>query len=87
LPYPSRKDNVSRGPPPDTCAAAAWAAPPDPNAGVPNLWVVTSLGLAYQTFTLWFITAAKLQLWSSNKNNLMVGSHYTIRHCIKGSRH
>jgi hypothetical protein len=23
LPYPSRKDNVSRGPPPDTCAAAA----------------------------------------------------------------
>ena len=27
----------------------------------------------YQTFTLWFITVAKLKLWSSKKNNFMVG--------------
>jgi hypothetical protein len=30
---------------------------------------------SYQIFTLWFITAAKLQLWSSNENNFIIRSH------------
>ena len=51
-----------------------------------NLWVEIPLGVndiftgvthirypIYQTFTLWFTTVVKLQLWSSNENNCMVG--------------
>jgi hypothetical protein len=40
-----------------------------------------------QIFTLWFITVAKLQLWSSNGNNVMVGGHHNTRNGIKGSQH
>ena len=54
-------------------------------AEVLKLWVATPLGLKKlfkrvakdygetQVFTLQFITVAKLQLGSSNKNNVMVG--------------
>jgi hypothetical protein len=53
-------------------------------------WVTLSQGLdirysAHQT--LWFITVAQLQLWSSNKNNFMVEGHHNTRTCIKGSQH
>jgi hypothetical protein len=41
-----------------------------------NLWVMPPVGAhirypAYQIFTLWFIAVAKLQLWSSKKNNFV----------------
>lgn len=39
----------------------------------------------YQIFTLWTITIAKAQLWNSNENNCMVGSHHDMRNCIQGS--
>jgi hypothetical protein len=42
--------------------------------------------LPSKTFVLQFITVAKLQLWSSNKNNFMIGVHYNMRNCIKGSQ-
>ena len=38
----------------------------------------------YQIFTLWFITVAKLQLWSSNENAFMVGGHYKRGTVLKG---
>jgi hypothetical protein len=39
-----------------------------------NLWLETPLGWAtYQIFTFWFMIVAKLQLWSSNQNNFIVG--------------
>jgi hypothetical protein len=39
-------------------------------------------------FTLEFITVAKLQLWSSNKNNFMVGGvPHNMKNCIKELRH
>ena len=50
-------------------------------------------GVAYQIstcqiFTLLFITVAKLQLWSSNENNFMVGGgHHNMRNCIKTSQY
>lgn len=34
---------------------------------------------AYQTSTLHFITVAKLQLGSSNKNNVLVGDQHSMR--------
>ena len=34
----------------------------------------------------WFITVAKLHLWSSNENKFMVGGHYNRRNCIKRSQ-
>jgi hypothetical protein len=40
---------------------------------------------AYQIFTLLLITVAKLQLWSSNKNNFMAEGHHNMRHCIERS--
>ena len=55
-----------------------------PKATVLNLWVDPLRGWhirypAYQIFTLWFVTVAKLQLWSSNKDNFMVGGHHNMR--------
>jgi hypothetical protein len=44
---------------------------PHLRALVLNLWVTTRVP-KHQRFTLQFITVAKLQLWSSSKNNLMV---------------
>ena len=41
----------------------------------------------HHIFTLYFISVAKWQLWSSNKNNFMVGGHHGMRNCIKGSQH
>jgi len=38
----------------------------------------------FQIFTLWFITVAKWQLWSSYENNVMAGGHHNIRNCIRG---
>ena len=50
------------------------------------LWRVT-----YQIFTLWFTTVAQLQLWSSSKNNFMVGGRHSMSSLtkwgIKGSQH
>jgi hypothetical protein len=53
-------------------------------------WITLSQGLpirypAYHIFTLQSRTAAKLQLWSSNWDNGMVGDHHSLRNCIKGS--
>jgi hypothetical protein len=39
---------------------------------------------AYQILTSWFITVTKLQLWSRNKNNFIVGGHHNS---IKESQH
>ena len=39
-----------------------------------------------QIFALPFITVAELQLWSSNKNYLMVRGHHNMRGCVKGSQ-
>ena len=36
---------------------------------------------------LQFIPAAKLQLWSSNKNNSMVEGYHSMRNCIKELQH
>lgn len=43
--------------------------------------------LAPKIFILQFITAAKLQLGSSNKDNVMAGGQHNKRNCIKGLRH
>lgn len=40
-----------------------------------------------QVFTSQYMTVAKLQLWSSNKSNLMVGGHHNVRNWTKGSQH
>jgi hypothetical protein len=40
--------------------------------------------LSPNVFTLQFITVAKVELLSSNKNIFMAGGHYNIRNCIKG---
>jgi hypothetical protein len=54
---------------------------------------MTSLGIypynhwITQIFTPWFITVAKLQLWSSSENNFIAGNFHNIRNCIKGSQH
>ena len=62
-------------------------------------WTILSQWLhvrypSYHIFTLWFMTVAKLQLQSSNKNNFMVGVPTTVlkghsirkveNHCSKG---
>lgn len=39
---------------------------------------------AYQTFTLWFITAEKVQVWSSHKNNFIVGVTTTWETMLNG---
>ena len=39
---------------------------------------------AYQIFILRFITAAKLQVWSSNENNFKVVGHHNTRNCKRG---
>jgi hypothetical protein len=64
-----------------------------------NLWVTTSMGVkqlfsqrssirypACQIFTLQSITVAKLQLWSSSKNNLELGVT-TTRGTVLGKGH
>lgn len=48
-----------------------------------NLWVETP-GISPETFTSWFTTIAKLQLWSNNKNILMFGRHHNMGKCVKG---
>lgn len=65
-----------------------------------NQWVVTLWGLkdlftgvTYQICCLsdiYIMTHSnrKLQLWSCNENNIVVGSsHHNMRNCIKGSQH
>ena len=53
-----------------------------------NLCVVTLLSdWKTQIFTLQFVTVAKLQLWSSNNNNFMIGFHHHTKNCTKGSQH
>ena len=59
-----------------------------------NIWTSSSQSVGHnpfgeplspKLFTLWFITVAKLQLWSSSEDNFMVGA--TIAwgtNCIKG---
>lgn len=47
---------------------AGWAQQPPPVNTNLKEWLSVS-----KIFTLWFRTAAKLQLWSSNENNVMVG--------------
>lgn len=42
--------------------------------------------LSPKTLTLWYREVAKLLLWSSNKNNSIVGGHHNVRNCIKGSQ-
>ena len=54
-----------------------------------SLWVMTPLGTrnrypAYQTFTLWFITVAKVWLWKSKKIILWLGVITTWDTVIKG---
>jgi hypothetical protein len=44
----------------------------------------TTHGRRGQTFTLWLITVGKLHVWSSNKNNCIVGGHHNMRNCIQG---
>ena len=44
-----------------------------PTCGSRPLWGFHIRYSTYQTFTFWFLKVAKLQLWSSNKNNFMVG--------------
>ena len=63
---------------------------------VPSLWITTPLCLndpfteviwnhpKTQISTLRFKTVAKLQLWSSNENDLMVGVDTTGRTALKG---
>lgn len=46
---------------------------------------VTSQISYTQMFTLNPLTVAKLQLWSSNENNLLVGGQHNLRDRIKGS--
>lgn len=41
----------------------------------------------YWIFTLWFITVAKLQSWSSNKLKLWLGGYHNMRSSIKGLQH
>ena len=54
-----------------------------------NLWAMTPLLLndafarvTCQIFTLWFITVAKIQLWSSNENYFILGGHHKMGNCI-----
>ena len=43
---------------------------------------------AYQIFTSWFMTVAKLQFWSKNENNFIVcRGHHNMRNWTKGSQH
>lgn len=51
-----------------------------------NMWVETPWGVAYQIFTLQFITSS-IRVWSSNKISFMVPGHQNMRHCVKGSQH
>lgn len=53
-----------------------------------NLYVVTPLAsfiklLSPKIITLWFITLTKLQLWTSRKNNLVLGVTTTWRILLK----
>lgn len=36
---------------------------------------------AYQIFALWLV--ARLQLWSSNEDNYMVGAHHNMKNCTR----
>ena len=36
-----------------------------------------------QIFTLWFITLAKLELWSSSKNNFVAVGHHNMKNCTE----
>ena len=69
------------------------------NTAVLNLWVVTPPTKGWmplsqklpktiekQLFTLWFTTVAKLQSWTNNKNNFMIGDHHNMRNYVKGSQ-
>lgn len=40
-----------------------------------------------QIFTLQFMTVIKLQLWSSNQSNFVIGCHHGMRNSIKVSQH
>lgn len=42
-----------------------------------------SRGVAYQIFTLRFLTVAKSQFRSSIKNNFIIGSHHNMRNLLK----
>lgn len=83
LRVPREMDIVHRGTNTNTCeiSVCSWRSPFPPQThlrtALLHLWVVTSLGVAYQIFTLWFVTVAEwpmlAKLWSSKGNNFMVG--------------
>lgn len=59
-----------------------------------SLWVVAILGsnnpytrVILSVFVLQFITVAKFRLWSSNKDDFMVGGHHNTMNCVEGSQY
>lgn len=74
-----------------TCVSVSYFHRP----AVLNLWLVTLLGIEWtfhrghisDILTLWYITVTKFDLWSSNRNNYVVGSHHNLRNCKNGLQH
>lgn len=52
-----------------------------------NLWVSTLWGSYILDIYIMIHNRSKLQIWTSNENNFMVGGHHNMRNCIKGSQH